>query len=152
MANTYSQLSIQVVFAVKRRENIIVQPWRDDLHKYISGIIKAEGAKPLAAGGWMDHVHIFFGLPVTARICDLVGKVKANSSRWINDNRLVAGRFEWQSGYAAFSYAKSQRDSVIRYIMEQERHHGGESFKEEYLNLLKEFDIAYDEKYLFEFF
>ncbi len=152
MANSYSQISIQVVFAVKHRRHVIVQPWRDELHKYISGIIRTEGAKPLATGGWKDHVHIFFGLPPASRISDLVGAVKASSSRWINQQKLVAGHFEWQSGYGAFSYARSQRDTVIRYIMEQEAHHEKITFKEEYIRLLDEFEVAWDEKYVFEFF
>ena len=152
MANSYSQISIPAVFAVKHCQHIIVQPWRDELHKYINGIIRAEGAKPLATGGWKDHVHIFFGLPPACRIADLIRTVKANSSRWINQHKLVPGHFEWQSGYGAFSYARSQRDTVIRYIMEQEAHHSKTSFKEEYTRLLEEFDVAWDEKYIFEFY
>lgn len=151
MANTYSQISIHSVFAVKSRENYIVKPWRDDLHKYIYGILKAKGATPLAVGGWTDHVHIFFGMPVTTCISDLVGAVKANSSRWINEEQFVA-RFEWQSGYGAFSHSKSQRDNVINYIMNQEDHHKLKSFKEEYLKMLQDFEVDYDDKYLFEFY
>jgi len=117
MANTYSQISIHSVFAVKGRENLITRNWRDDLHRYISGIITAKGAKSLAVGGWKEHVHVFFGMPVTTCVADFMSIIKANSSKWINEQRFVQGKFQWQSGYAAFSYSKSQRDSVIRYIM-----------------------------------
>jgi putative transposase len=152
MPNTYSQISIHCVFAVKGRENCISKEWRDDLHQYITGIIKAEGAKSLAVGGWKDHIHIFFGMPVTITIADLLGKVKANSSRWINENKFVKGKFQWQAGYGAFSHSKSQRGDVIKYIMNQEEHHKRKTFREEYLKMLHDFDVEFDEKYLFEFY
>lgn len=152
MANTYSQISIHCVFAVKNRQNLIPKEWRYDLFKYISGIIKGEGAISLAVNGWIDHVHIFFGMPLNIRISDLVGTVKANSSKWINDNRFVKEKFQWQAGYGAFSYSKSQRDTVIKYIMGQEAHHQIKTFKEEYLQMLHDFEVQYDEKYLFEFY
>lgn len=152
MANTYSQISVHAVFAVKYRQNFITREWRDRLHGYIAGIITQEGAKSLAVGGWLDHVHIFFGMPVTMRISDMMSVVKANSSRWVNENRLIQGRFEWQGGYGAFSYAKSQRDVVIRYIMNQEEHHRERSFREEYYKMLSDFDVAYEDRYLFEFY
>ncbi len=152
MANTYSQISIQAVFAVKNRENIISNKWRDDLHKYISGIITNEGAKSLAVGGWRDHIHIFFGLPVKTSISDFMRIIKANSSKWINEQHFVKGKFQWQEGYGAFSYTKSQRNVVINYIMNQEEHHRKKTFKEEYTELLQEFDINYESKYLFEFY
>lgn len=152
MGNTYSQLSVQAVFAVRSRENFILDPWRDQLHKYISGILKSTGATSLAVGGWRDHVHIFFGLPVTTSIADLVGTVKSNSSRWINERKFVPGRFEWQSGYGAFSYSRGQRNKVIKYIMNQELHHSTTSFRQEYLELLDDFEVDYCERYLFDFF
>ena len=152
MANTYSQLSIHCVFAVKGRENLILKDWRDELHKYISGIIKAEGSKSLAVGGWKDHVHIFFGMPVTTRLSDFMSVVKASSSKWINEQHFVKAKFQWQSGYGAFSHSKSQRDTVINYIMNQEAHHQTKSFKEEYLKMLHDFEIKYDDNYLFEFY
>ncbi len=133
MPNTYSQITIHAVFAVKYRENVIDKSWRDELHQYISGIITNKAAKSLAVGGWKDHVHILFGLPVTMCISDLMSAVKASSSKWINENRFTKGKFEWQSGYGAFSIAKSQRDVVIKYILNQEEHHRNVSFKEEYL-------------------
>jgi len=152
MANTYSQISIHSVFAVKGRENLITHDWRDDLHRYISGIITAKGAKSLAVGGWKDHVHIFFGMPVTTCISDFMSIIKANSSKWINEQLFVKGKFQWQSGYGAFSYSKSQRDKVIKYIMAQEDHHRIKTFREEYLQMLTDFDIEHEEKYLFEFY
>ncbi len=121
------------MFAVKGRENFILTEWRDDLHKYISGITTGKGAKSLAVGGWKDHVHIFFGMPVTTCIADFVGGIKAISSGWVNDNKLIRGVFRWQSGYGAVSHSKSQRDTVIKYIINQEKHHKIKTFKEEYL-------------------
>jgi REP element-mobilizing transposase RayT len=152
MANTYSQVNIHCVFAVKGRENIITPDFRDDLHRYISGILKSKGAFPLAVGGWLDHVHTFFELPLTIAISDLMREVKASSSGWINENKFVKRKFHWQDGYGAFSYSRSQRDRVIRYIMQQEKHHKGETFKAEYLALLKNFDIPFDKRYIFEFY
>ena len=152
MANTYSQITIHAVFAVKYRENFILTEWRDNLYQYISGIITEKGAKSLAVGGWKDHVHILFGMPVTTSIADFMGAVKANSSKWINEQKFIKGKFQWQDGYGAFSYAKSQRDIVINYIMNQEEHHRKKTFKEEYLKMLTDFEVAYDDKYLFEFY
>jgi putative transposase len=152
MSNTYSQITIHAVFAVKYRENFITKDWRDHLHQYISGIITNRGAKSLAVGGWKDHVHILFGMPVTTCISDFMSAVKASSSGWINDQRYVKGKFQWQSGYGAFSFAKSQRDIVIKYSMNQEEHHRIITFKEEYIKMLNDFDVAYEDKYLFEFY
>lgn len=152
MANTYSQITIHAVFAVKHRDCFITKAWRDDLHKYISGVITNKGAKSLAVGGWKDHVHILFGMPVTISISDFMSAVKANSSKWINEQGFLKTKFQWQEGYGAFSYAKSQRDTVINYIMKQEEHHQSKSFKEEYLKMLNDFEVIYNDKYLFEFF
>jgi len=152
MPNTYSQITIHAVFAVKNRENFITKEWRNNLHQYISGIITNQGARSLAVGGWKDHVHIFIGMPVTSSIADFVGIVKANSSKWINEQRFLKNKFSWQGGYAAFSYAKSQRDIVINYIINQEEHHRTKSFKEEYLKMLNDFEVTYEDKYLFEFY
>lgn len=152
MANTYSQINIQCVFAVKRRENIISKNFREDLHKYMSGILKNDNAFPLAVGGWLDHVHVFFELLPTSKISDLMRDLKASSSKWINDNGLVKGKFQWQEGYGAFSYSRSQRNNVIHYIMNQEEHHSTKTFKEEYLDLLKKFEIEFKDEYVFEFY
>jgi len=152
MANTYSQISIHSVFAVKGRENLITGDWRNELHKYISGIITGNGAKSLGVGGWKDHVHIFSGMPVTTCISDFMSTVKANSSKWINEQNFVKGKFQWQLGYGAFSHSRSQRDQVIKYIMTQEKHYKEKTFREEYLKMLSDFEVDYDEKYLFEFY
>jgi REP element-mobilizing transposase RayT len=152
MPNTYSQISIHAVFAVKGKENFITNDWRDNLHQYTSGIISNKGTKSLAVGGWKDHVHIFFGLPVTTSISDFMSAVKANSSKWINEQHFLKGKFQWQEGYGAFSYSRSQRDTVIKYIVNQEEHHRTKTFKDEYLKMLADFEVAYDTKYLFEFY
>ncbi len=140
------------MFAVKYRENFITKDWRDDLHKYIAGIITNKGAKSLAVGGGKDHVHILFGMPVTTCIADFMSAVKANSSKWINEQQFIKGKFQWQEGYGAFSFAKSQRDIVINYIVNQEKHHCTKTFKEEYIKMLTDFEVAYEDKYLFEFY
>jgi len=152
MSNTYSQLSVHAVFAVKHRENIITKEWREDLHSYISGIITQTGGKSLAVGGWKDHVHVFFGLPVTIAVADFMRIVKTNSSKWVNEQKFVSGKFQWQEGYGAFSYSKSQRDTVINYIQKQEEHHRNKTFKEEYLEMLQNFAVLFEEKYLFDFY
>ncbi|MBK9730681.1 MAG: IS200/IS605 family transposase [Chitinophagaceae bacterium] len=152
MANTYSQISIQVVFAVKGRENIIIQKFRDELHKYIAGIVNDNKQKSLAVNGSTDHLHVFFGLEPSMCISDLVRDIKAGSSKWINERGFIKGKFNWQDGYAAFSYSKSQRDSVIKYIMNQEQHHRKKSFREEYLEMLRKAGIKFESQYLFEFY
>src|SRR5260221_8614227 len=133
MANTYSQLNIHSVFAVKGRDNIITKNFRDDLHRYMAGILKNDGTFPLAIGGWNDHVHAFFELPVTMSVADQMRMLKATSSKWVNDKKFVRGKFIWQEGYGAISYSRSQRDSVIKYIMNQEADHKKVTFREEYM-------------------
>ena len=151
MANTYTQISIQAIFAVKGRDNIITNNWRDDLHKYIAGIIRQESTL-LAVGGWKDHIHIFAGLPPVLSVSEFVQKIKANSSKWINEQKFVKGKFQWQNGYEAFSYSRNQRDDVINYIMRQEEHHKAKSFREEYLDFLRNFEVEYKPEYLFEYY
>jgi REP element-mobilizing transposase RayT len=152
MANTYSQLNIHCVFAVQGRENIITKNFRDELHKYMYGILLNDNAYPLAVGGWRDHVHVFFELNPNTKISDLMRMLKSTSSKWINDNKLILGKFNWQEGYGAFSYSKSQRTKVIDYIANQEKHHENKTFKQEYIELLNNFGIKYDNKYMFEFY
>ncbi len=152
MANTYSQINIHCVFAVQGRENIINKNFRDELHKYMHGILLNDNAYPLAIGGWRDHVHVFFELNPNTKISDLMRMLKSTSSKWINDNKLVLGKFNWQEGYGAFSYSKSQRTNVIDYIANQEEHHKNKTFKQEYLELLNNFDVKYDDKYMFKFY
>lgn len=152
MANTYTQINIHCVFAVQGRENLIMNAFRDDLHQYMHGILKNDGVYPLAVGGWKDHVHIFFELPPDLKISDLIRMLKSTSSKWINDNHLLKSKFNWQNGYGAFSYSKSQRNNVIKYIMNQEVHHKQKSFKEEYLDMLIKNEIKFEDKYIFEFY
>jgi len=150
MAGTYSQIYIQIVFAVKGRENLILKQWKNDLHKYIAGIIKGKDQKPIIVNGMPDHIHAFIGLRPSMAISDLVRDIKNNATNFINDNKLVRGKFSWQDGYGAFSYSHSQIKSVYNYILNQEKHHTKRTFKEEYLELLKKFEIEYNEKYLFD--
>ena len=150
MAGTYSQLYIQIVFAVKGRENLIQKTWSDELHKYIAGIIKGKEQKPIIVGGMPDHIHAFVGLRPSMAISDLVRDMKNNSSNFINERKFVRGKFSWQEGYGAFSYSHSHIQKVYEYIVRQEEHHKKRTFKEEYAELLKNFEIEYNEKYLFD--
>ena len=152
MANTYSQINIHCVFAVKGRENIITKNFRDNLHKYMSGVLKNHNIFPLAVNGWKDHIHIFFELSPNLRISDIMRDLKSASSKWVNDNRFVLGKFQWQNGYGAFSYSRSQRNDVINYIINQEEHHENKTFKQEYLEMLRKFEIDFRTEYLFEFY
>jgi putative transposase len=149
MANTYSQIYIQIVFAVSGRENLIIAEWRDELYKYITGIVKNHGQKLIAIGGVENHIHILLGIKPNISLSDLVRKIKANSSRFINERNFVRGKFNWQEGFGAFSYSHSQLGDVIRYIENQEEHHKKTTFKDEYLSFLKKYQIDFDEKYLF---
>jgi len=150
MANTYSQIYIQIVFAVKSRQNLIHESIRIELEKYITGIVTNKDQKLIAIYCNPDHTHILVGLKPTISISDLVRDIKANSSKFITDNNLVNGKFNWQDGFGAFSYSKSQLDNVVKYILNQAEHHKTKTFKEEYIDFLQKFEIEYDEKYLFE--
>lgn len=150
MVGTFSQIYIQYVFAVKGRENLLQKPWRDEVFKYMAGIIQGKNQKSIIVNGVADHVHVFVGLRPAMSISDLVRDIKNNSSNFINDHKFVKGKFSWQEGYGAFSYAHSQLNEVYQYIINQEEHHRKKSFKEEYLNFLQKFDIKYDERYLFD--
>ena len=150
MPNTYSQIYIQIVFAVKGRQNLIPNQKKEELQKFISGIIQNREQKLLSIFCMPDHTHLLIGLKPSISISDLVRDIKAGSSKFINDNRLVKGKFNWQEGFGAFSYSKSQINYVINYIQNQEKHHKKKTFKEEYIDFLKKFEINYDEKYLFE--
>lgn len=150
MAGTFSQIYIQVVFTVKGWENLIGKEWKDELHKYIAGIIKGKEQKPIIVNGMPDHIHAFVGLRPAMAISDLVRDIKNNSSNFINEKKLVKGKFSWQEGYGAFSYSHSHIQNVYDYILNQEEHHRKKTFKEEYINFLKKFEIDYNEKYLFE--
>jgi putative transposase len=150
MANTYSQIYIQTVFAVSNRESLLRKEFREDVFKYISGIVTNQGQKLIAINGVEDHLHTLIGLKPRMALADLVQDIKVDSSKFINDKKLVHGRFSWQEGRAV-SYGHSQLDAVIRYIQNQEKHHQRRPFKDEYLTLLRKFDIAFDEKYVFDF-
>jgi putative transposase len=151
MANTFSQIYIQTVFAVENRQSLITPDFKEDLYKYMTGIVKNQGQKLIAINGMPDHVHVLIGLKPAMALADLVREIKADSTNYINIQKFVRGRFNWQEGYGAFSYGHSQLDTIIRYIQKQEAHHHKRSFKSEYLSLLRKFDIAFDDKYVFKF-
>ena len=150
MAGTYSQIYIQAVFAVKGRENLIHKDWRDELHKYISGIITGKQQKSIIVNGVSDHVHCFIGLKPSMAVSDLIRDIKNNSSKFINEKEFVKGKFQWQEGYGAFSYAHSQVEQVYNYILNQEAHHQKKTFRQEYLEFLTKYEIEHKPEYLFE--
>ncbi len=150
MANTYTQIYIQIVFAVKGRQSLISARWKDELYKYITGIITNEGQKLIAVNGMPDHIHIFIGLKPNKALSDLVRDIKANSSKFINQQQWLAGKFEWQEGFGAFSYSRSQLGNVVRYIDNQEEHHRKKTFKEEYLEFLKLYDVDFQPAFVFD--
>ncbi|OFX21414.1 MAG: transposase [Bacteroidetes bacterium GWA2_31_9b] len=152
MANTYSQMYVQIVFAVQGRENIIPHKKKEELHKYITGIIKNRKQKLLAINCMPDHIHIFIGFKPNICISDLVREIKTATSLFIKEKQWVKGMFYWQEGFGSFTYSHSQLTDVINYIRNQEEHHNCKSFKNEYLELLKKFDIEYNEQYLFEWY
>ena len=150
MANTYSQIHIQIIFTVKGREQLIKEEHREELQKYITGIITNKNQKLLAIYCMPDHTHIFMGVRPNIAISDLVRGIKANSSSYITENNLTKKIFSWQEGYGVFSYSKSQVDAVVKYILNQAEHHKKRTFREEYIDFLQKFEIEYDEKYLFD--
>ena len=152
MAGTFSQLYIQLIFAVKGRENLINNTWKTELNKYIAGIIKGKGQKPIIVNGMPDHIHAFVGLKPAISISDLARDVKNNSSNFINDNKFVKRKFSWQDGYGVFSYSHSHIGAVYNYILNQEKHHTKKTFKQEYIEFLKKFEVEFDEKFLFEWY
>ena len=150
MANTYTQIYIQVIFAVSGRQCLIAKTFKDELYKYMTGTIRNEKQKLISIGGVPDHVHLLIGLTPNMALSDLVKEVKAASSKFINDKQWVRGRFSWQEGFGGFSYSRSQIAEVARYIEDQEARHAKKSFKNEYLALLRKFDIAFDDRYVFK--
>jgi len=149
MANTYTQIYIHIVFAVEGRYNLIRDEFREELHKYITGIIQNEKHKLIIINSMTDHVHILIGIKPDNNLSDLVRDIKANSSKLINEKKWIKGRFNWQEGFGAFSYSHSQLDSVANYIRNQKKHHTKRSFREEYIELLEKFNVEYDPKYIF---
>ena len=150
MPNTYTQIYIQIVFAVKGKQNLIHNDHREELHKYITGIVQNRGQKMLAIFCMPDHTHIFIGLQPSIAISDLVRDIKAGSSKFINDNKWMRGKFNWQEGFGSFSYSRSHIDKVVHYILNQQEHHRKKSFREEYIEFLTKYAVDYNEKYLFE--
>ncbi|MCW2119875.1 IS200/IS605 family transposase [Flavobacterium sp. 7A] len=150
MANTFTQIHLQFVFAVKYRNGLIHPSFKKELYQYITGIIHHNNHKLLAINGMPDHIHLFIGMRPSQSISELLQDIKGNSSKWINEKRFLKVKFEWQEGYGAFSYSKSHVTKVIQYIQNQEEHHKKESFREEYLKFLKVFEIEFDEQYIFK--
>jgi REP element-mobilizing transposase RayT len=150
MANTYTQLYIHVVFAVKGRANVISKSWRDQLYQYITGIIKNKNQKLMIINGVGDHLHILLSLKPDCILSELIRDIKSNSSKWVNDNGYVMGKFEWQSGFGAFSLGASQLTSLTNYIKNQEEHHRKKTFREEYIEFLKDYEIDFKSEYIFE--
>jgi REP element-mobilizing transposase RayT len=150
MANTYTQIYIHVVFAVEGRQNLIAPEHNDELQKYITGIVTAQKHKLIAINNMPDHLHMLIGLRPDAALSDLVRDVKAGSSKFINEKSWAMGRFSWQEGFGAFSHARSQLDTVIHYIQNQQKHHAKQSFRDEYVELLEKFGVEYDQKYIFK--
>ena len=150
MANTFSQIYIQIVFAVKYRQSLIDYAWEEHLYKYITGIVQNKGQKMLAINGMPDHIHIFIGMKPTCCLSDLVREIKKASNAYINEQGFTTAKFQWQEGFGAFSYSHSSIDNVVKYILNQKEHHKGKTFKEEYLKLLELFEIEYQEEYTFE--
>ena len=152
MPDTFSQIYIQYVFAVKGRENLIKPSFQDELYKYIAGIVEGKDQKSLAVNGMPDHVHVLVGLKPAMRISDLIRDIKNNSTNFINEKGILKQKFSWQEGYGTFSYSESNFGNVIDYIKNQKEHHKKKTFRQEYLGFLKKFNIPYEEKYLFEFY
>ena len=151
MANTYTQLYIQFVFTVKGRANLISETFREELEKVICGIVNHQNCKPIAIYCMPDHTHLLIGMNPVMSPSKLMEVVKSGSSNWLNEKKYITGPFSWQKGYGAFTYSRGQLSKVINYISNQPEHHKKNSFRDEYLSLLQEFGIDYDEKYLFEF-
>jgi len=150
MPNTYTQIYIHTVFSVKNRESLINQKWKNELYKYITGIIQSHNHKLIAINGMPDHLHVFIGLKPDQSLSDLMQDIKGNSSKWINEKGFVKGKFEWQSGFGAFSYSDSQVDAVVKYIINQEEHHKKKTFIQEYTEFLEKFKVPFDARYIFK--
>ena len=150
MPNTFSQIYIQVVFAVKGRESLILSSWEEELYKYITGIIQNKEQKMLAINGMPDHIHFFIGMKPNCNLSDLVREIKKSTNLFINEKKFSRFKFQWQEGYGAFSYSHSALDNVISYINNQKEHHKKITFKDEYKDFLKKFNVDYKDEYLFE--
>lgn len=151
MANTFSQIYLQFVFAVQNRQCLIAKENKEELQKYITGLTQNRKAKMLSINCMPDHTHLFVGFKPTVSIADFIKEIKVESNEFINNKNWVKGKFKWQEGYGVFSYSHSQIDSVIKYVNNQEEHHQRKTFKQEYLQLLQKFDIQFEERFLFDF-
>jgi REP element-mobilizing transposase RayT len=150
MPGTFSQIYIQIVFAVKNRDSLIQPSWEEELYKYISGIIKNKQQKLIAINGMPDHIHLFIGMKPSCCLSDLVREIKKSSTEFINEKKFSKFKFNWQEGYGAFSYSHSHIDLVAKYVMNQKEHHKKITFREEYIDFLKKFEIEFKEEYLFK--
>ncbi|MBI1747843.1 MAG: IS200/IS605 family transposase [Acidobacteria bacterium] len=150
MANTYTKIYIQVVFAVSGRQSLIQRARKEELHKYITGIVQNRAQKLIAINCMPDHAHILIGLKPDMALSDLVRDIKAVASKFINQRKWVKGKFSWQEGFGAFSYSHSQLDALVNYIKNQEKHHARKSFRGEYLEMLRRFNIEYDAQFVFD--
>ncbi len=150
MPGTFTQIYIQVVFAVKNRESLIQSNWEEELYKYITGIVRNKGQKMLAINGMPDHIHFFIGMKPSCCLSDLVREVKKSADDFVKEKGFTNNKFRWQEGYGAFSYSHSALDNVIGYIMNQKEHHKKKTFKEEYLDFLQKFEIEFKGEYLFD--
>jgi putative transposase len=150
MSGTFSQIYIQLVFAVKGRNSLISNLWEEELYKYITGIVRNKEQKMLAINGMPDHIHLFIGMKPSCCLSDLVREIKKSSNNFINEKKFTDFKFQWQEGYGAFSYSHSNLDNVIKYVMNQKEHHKVLSFKEEYIEFLQKFEIEFKDEYLFE--
>lgn len=150
MANTYTQIHLHVIFAVKNRNALIQDSWGEKLYKYITGIFQQYGHKLLQINGMPDHIHLLIGMRPTQSLSDLTKQIKASSTKWINENKWTRHQFAWQAGYGAFSYAKSEVPRVVEYIQNQKEHHRTKTFTEEYVEFLKAFEVDLDERYIFK--
>ncbi len=150
MANTYTQIHLQLVFAVKYRACLVQKTWKEELHRYITGIIQNNGHKLLIINAMPDHIHILIGFRPTQALADLMRDIKQMSSLWINEKKFLKSKFAWQEGYGAFSYGHSQLKKIIRYIENQELHHQKRTFLEEYKEFLELFEVEFEERYIFK--
>ncbi len=150
MSSTFSQIYIQVVFAVKGRESLIHESWEEELYKYITGIVQNKGQKMLAINGMPDHIHLLIGMKPSCCLSDLIREIKKSSNGFINERKLTKFKFLWQEGFGAFSYSQSNLDNVVAYIMNQKQHHKKNTFKKEYIDFLDKFKIEHKLEYLFE--
>lgn len=151
MANTFSQIYLQFVFAVKHRQNLISREHNEELQRYMTALVQNRKAKMLAIYCMPDHCHLFVGFKPTILIADFVKEIKVESNEFINTKKWIDGKFSWQEGYGVFSYSHSHIDAVVKYVLNQEKHHQKKTFKQEYHELLEKFEIPFDDRYLFDF-